>query len=119
MGALTSKMQQAAALIGQGRYQYEVAADVGVHKGTVKRWMKREDFWAAVEKSRKALLADNPGPQATLESALTASRRDGIPDWPVRVQAARALLGREPAGESPAEKVDQARTTIFRDRLAE
>jgi hypothetical protein len=55
--------------------------------------------------------------QATLEAALTATRRDGSPDWNVRVQAARALLGREPDGDSAPEKVDQARTKIFRARI--
>jgi hypothetical protein len=114
---LSPRQQQAAQLIGSGQLQREAAAEVGVHPGTVKRWMRREDFRSTVDRARAALLAENPGPQATLEAALNASKRDGSPDWQSRITAARALLGREPKGSSPEEKVRE--TTIHFDRIRE
>jgi len=114
---LTPRQRQAASLIGHGRLQREAAAEVGVHPGTVKRWAARPDFRKAVDQARAVLLKDNPAPQATLEAALTATRRDGSPDWQSRITAARALLGREPEGDSPQAKVRE--TTIHLDRIRE
>jgi hypothetical protein len=112
---LNPRQRQAASLIGQGGLQRDAAREVGVHAGTVKRWAAREDFREAVDRARRTLLARNPGPEATLEAALTARRRDGAPDWQSRITAARALLGREPVGATPAEKVRE--TVIHMDRL--
>ena len=86
--------------------------EVGVHRGTVKRWMAREDFRAAVDRARTALLDRNPGPQATLEAALTATKANGSPDWQVPVLAARALLGREPNGDSPTRRSARQSSTL-------
>jgi hypothetical protein len=113
--ALTPRQLRAAALIGQGQQQREAASEVGVHRGTVKRWMGRKDFREAMDRARAALLDRNPAPQATLEAALTATKASGVPDWQVRVSAAKTLLGREPEGDTAADQVRE--TTIHLDRI--
>jgi hypothetical protein len=103
---------RAAALLGQGHSRAEVAEAVGVHEASISRWRSDPDFAAAEAEARKAHLNANPTAAATLEAALSATRKDGTPDWQTRVQAARALLGTKAATGSPDEVVRQTRIYV-------
>jgi hypothetical protein len=58
---------------------------------------------------REERLAEYPTARAALEAALHATTPRGLPDWSIRVQAARALLGHEPRGGDAVEKVRETR----------
>jgi hypothetical protein len=81
---------------------------------TISRWSKRGDFQKIAEKARRELLSDEPDAVATLEAALGATRRDGSPDWAIRVQAARTLIGRRGVGGGEPKKAVRE-TRIFLD----
>jgi hypothetical protein len=113
---LTPQQHRAAALIGSGRQFKDVAQEAGVHAETISRWSKREDFQEVAERARKDLLADEPNATATLEAALGAVKSDGTPDWRVRVDAARTLIGRRGVGGGdPGKGVRETRIFIGSD----
>lgn len=99
---LTPDQLRAAALIGRGWQYKDAAAEVGVHAETVSRWTKREDFQEAVKQARADNLAEQPEAVAVLEAALSATKPDGSPDWRIRVDAARTLVGRKGTGGGAA-----------------
>lgn len=100
--ALTPDQLRAAALIGRG-WQYKDAADeVGVHAETISRWTKREDFQQAVKQARVDHMDEQPEAVKVLEQALSATKPGGSPDWRIRVDAARTLVGRRGTGGGAA-----------------
>lgn len=101
----------AAERLGLGWEAKRVAAEAGVTPKAIQRWRKRNDFRELAETSRRRVLEENPTPTAVLASAMSATKRDGSPDWQMRVTAARALLGSAPLGETSEEKVRE--TQIF------
>jgi hypothetical protein len=91
-----------------------VAAELGVDRATISRWRRDPAFKEREQRARDEAIDAKPGVRATLEAALTATTPSGAPDWGVRVQAARTLLG------TPPEALDEPkviRTTIYVDRL--
>ena len=98
---LTPAQHRAAELIGQGWLKKRAAAEVGVSPKAVQRWLKRDDFRILIANSRERVLKAYPTAQDTLEAALTATTREGAPDWRTRVSAARALIGAD--GPEPPE----------------
>jgi transcriptional regulator with XRE-family HTH domain len=109
---LTPQQQRAAALIGRGRSQQEVADEVGVTRRTVTNWTRREDFESLAQRERDDALDEAPTARATLEAALTATTPSGAADWRVRVSAARALVGADGPGKAPG---DEPRGITFND----
>jgi len=102
----------AAERLGLGWTVKRVAQEAGVSTKTVQRWQRRADVRALVERSRGRVLEENPSPTAVLTAALSATKKDGSPDWNLRVVAARALLGRAPDGEGPEERVRETRIFV-------
>lgn len=94
--------ERAAGLLGRGETQAAVAAEVGVSHGTIKAWLRDEDFRGAVKLARGKALDEQPTARAVLEAALHARLRDGSPDWTNRVKAA-SLLMKEPPEPEDAE----------------
>lgn len=103
---------RAADLLGRGWTNEEVGAEVGVHTRTISRWKDHPDFEKAVRRAREAQLEEYPTARAALEAALHATTPRGLPDWNIRVQAARALLGHEPRGETAEGKVRETRIYV-------
>jgi len=99
-------------LLGEGWPQTDVARELNTTTKSIQRWLKKADFADLVAKARRRKLEDNPTPTAVLTSALAATKRDGSPDWQMRVTAAKALLGKTPAGDTPAEKVRETRIYV-------
>lgn len=95
---LTPDQLRAAALIGRGWRYKDAAAEVGVHAETISRWTKREDFQEAVKQTRVDHMDEQPEAVKVLEQALSATKADGSPDWRIRVDAARTLVGRKGTG---------------------
>jgi hypothetical protein len=103
---------RAADLLGRGWTNEEVATELGTSSRTISRWKEHPDFLEAVRRVREEQLAEYPTARAALEAALHATTPRGLPDWSVRVQAARALLGHEPRGSDVAEKVRETRIYV-------
>ncbi len=89
---LTPDQQRAAQLIGRGFRHRTVAAEVGVSSKSIQRWLRRPDFAKLVEQGRRGALDAEPTAKATLEAALTATTKNGQPDWAIRVKAASLLF---------------------------
>lgn len=109
---LTPRQRRAAQMLGEGVQVRDVARQVERHPRSVSKWRKNPEFEELVRQARLRLLEENPTPTATLEAALSATRRDGGPDWQSRITAARALLNGTPAGETPEEQVRETRIYI-------
>lgn len=108
--SLSPQKRRAAVLIGNGAKFKDVAREVEVHAETISRWSKGEEFQAVAEQARKDSLADEPNAVATLEAALGATKANGDPDWRIRVDAARTLIGRRgTGGGEPSKKVRETR----------
>ena len=97
---LTPKQQRAADLLGRGWTKSRTAREVGTSGTSIRRWLRRDDFRALVERRRESVVSENPTARDTLEEALTATNSRGEPDWKVRVAAARALFGADSASGS-------------------
>lgn len=89
---LTPDQRRAAALMAAGLGRNAVAAEIDVAPKTVQRWGARDDFRELVRTHREALLPESPTAEAVLTQALSAVRKDGLPDWTARINAARAIL---------------------------
>jgi transposase len=90
---LTPEQRRAAELLGgRGWQQKAVARELNISEKSVQRWRKRSDFAALIEQRRAASLAASPTVQSVLASALSATRRDGSPDWSTRLKACQLLL---------------------------
>lgn len=113
---LTPKQQKAADLLGRGWTKSRVAREVGTSGTSIRRWLKRSDFRALIERRRESVVSDSPTPKATLEEALTATNSRGEPDWKVRVSAARALVG---ADRGPVAEAEVRETVIHAHALDE
>jgi hypothetical protein len=99
---LDQRHHQAAALLGRGAPQADVAEGVGVSRRTVADWLKRDDFAELVRAERARAIDAQPTMRGVLEeAALRAERPDGSVDWSVRVAAARALIGADGFGSPP------------------
>lgn len=114
---LTPDQLRAAALIGQGWQHKQVAEELGVHPETISRWAReREDFQEVVRQARADTLAEQPEAVKVLEQALSATKPDGSPDWRIRVDAARTLVGRKGTGGGVAPaKVRERRIYVSPD----
>lgn len=108
---------QAAAMLGRGEDQQDVAAKVGTNPRTLRRWLAEDsEFASRVQAHRDLILTEQVTAAGTLEQALLATRKDGTPDWPTRVAASRALLATpRKAEQTQADQVAEA--LIHRDRL--
>jgi hypothetical protein len=115
--ALTPQQQRAASLVGRGLTKKEAAAEAGVSARTMTNWSKREDFQALAQQHRDQVLSETPTAKATLEAALTATKRDGSPDWQTRVSAARALVTAK--GASAGGEPEPPRETSFNEAAFE
>lgn len=89
---LTPQHYRAADLLARNWTAGKVADEIGVSEKTIQRWKGREDFAELLRERREALLNELPTAKATLEAALNATDKDGLPNWPVRVKAAQLLL---------------------------
>lgn len=101
---LNERQRNAAQLVALGWGTSYVAEQVGVGSKTITRWKRLPEFAAQVERLRP-VRDDNPNIRAVLEDALVnATKRDGSPDYPARISAARALmqLGAQPNPEADA-----------------
>ena len=72
--------------------QKDVAAELGVASKTVQRWVQREDVRELIRKQREALVGELDSPEEVCRAALSATRRDGSPDWSTRLRSADILL---------------------------
>lgn len=108
---LTPKQQRAADLLGQGFAKSRVGREVGTSGTSIRRWLKRDDFQALVNRRRESVVSANPTARDTLEAALTATTSRGEPDWKVRVAAARALFGAD--GRGTGDDDEQVRETVI------
>jgi ribonuclease D len=106
---VNEQQRQAAQLLGQGLGTEAIARIVGVSPKTITRWKKLPDFKQTV--ARKA----DPTIRTALEDALHANKRDGSPDHPVRIAAAKALMT---LGEATPADQPQTVLTIYRERPA-
>ena len=107
---LTADQRRAASLMAAGMDDKATAADVGVAPKTIQRWKVRDDFRALVRKQREGLMPETPTAEAVLTTALSATRKDGFPDWTTRIAAARAILCTEvasPEAHAQAERVTE------------
>lgn len=104
---LHADQRRAAALLAAGVQDKAAAAEVGVAPKTVQRWKQRDDFAALVRKQRESMLPEVPTAEAVLTAGLSATKRDGQPDWSVRIAAAKALLSTEVA--SPEARAEASR----------
>ena len=102
-------------MLGEGWKQADVARELGTTTKSINRWLHKPDFQKLVDAAHKRNLEENPTPVSVLTSALTATKRDGAPDWQMRVTAARALLGKVPEGETPEEQIRETRIYIEAD----
>jgi hypothetical protein len=87
---MDSRQLQAARLLGRGVLQIDVAREVGVSTKTIQRWAKTDDFEAEVQRARR------DRDTGAIEGALNAVKRDGTPDWNVRLRAHAQLYGKKP-----------------------
>jgi hypothetical protein len=100
---LTADQRRAAVLLAQGRMQYEVAEEIGVNPRTISRWTANESFRSIIKEHRESLVPGSKSAVAVLETALDATRKNGDPDWDIRVRAASALL-KSPVADDPAKE---------------
>jgi transposase-like protein len=91
---------KAARLLGRGRTVAAAAAEVGVSAPTITRWKRLDEFKLAVQRARAEQLSD-PTVRATLEAALVATKRNGVPDWHARLTACRLLMVEPPEQVEP------------------
>jgi hypothetical protein len=112
---LTPEQYRGAQLLGEGWKHLDVAEELGTTTKSIQRWLKKPDFQALVDKAHRRKLDDNPTPASVLTGALSATKRDGSPDWQMRVTAARALLGKVPEAIDPEERVRETRVYIGED----
>jgi hypothetical protein len=103
---LDERHRRAAAMLGRGGSQADVADEVGVGRRTIQDWLKREDFAELVRSAAAEQASGSPTiktMRAVLEeAALTACRPESDePDWPTRVRAAAALTRAEGFGAPP------------------
>lgn len=106
---LTPDQRRAAALMAAGLQDKAVAAELKVAPKTIQRWKARDDFRALMRTQRESLMPEAPTAEAVLTTALSATRKDGFPDWQTRIAAARAILSTEVA--SPEARVEANRVT--------
>lgn len=107
---LTPEQRRAAALLAAGAQDKSAAEELGVAPKTIQRWRERDDFRALVRKQREGLMPETPTAEAVLTAALSATRKDGHPDWQNRIAAARAILSTEiasPEARAQAERVTE------------
>jgi len=90
----------------------DVAAEIGVVPKTIQRLKQRDDFRALVRSHRDAIMPETITAEAVLTSALSATKKDGQPDWQTRVTAARAILA-TPVTDAEARAEAERVTTIF------
>src|SRR5579884_1548330 len=89
---LDERQRKAAQLVALGWGTSYVAEQVGVGPKSITRWKQNDEFAAEVARLRPQR-DDNPTIRAVLEDALVnATKRDGSPDYPARISAARALM---------------------------
>jgi transposase len=103
---LTTEQHAAASLIGAGRIYQEVADEIGVHIGTIKRWMQRQDFREAVQRAKHVANGTPDSPVDVLRAALVARKDDGV-DWTNRVKASLALIELEGNSPTPVTTLDE------------
>lgn len=108
---LTPDQHRAADLLGRNWTGKDVATEIGVSEKTVQRWKQKPEFQAVVKERRDAVLAELPNAKSVLESALNATRKDGSPDWQIRVAAAKALMTTVSPAPPPPDA--QPRTIIY------
>lgn len=89
---LHADQRRAAALMAAGLDGHAVAAELNVSPKTTQRWRKRDDFRELVRKHRESLMPESVTAESVLTAALSATKKDGTPDWNARIQAARAIL---------------------------
>lgn len=107
---------RAVALLARGMTIKATAQELSCSERTVTRWRTEPDFLRALESARADYMAERPnGIRAVLDQALYAIKRNGEPDYPTRIQAARILLG---APQEEAEAPTVIREVIYADRLA-
>lgn len=100
---MTPEQGRAAELLGRGLTQREAASLVGRSERTIRAWLTGVPGFREAVHAGQAETGD-PTALETLRGALRASRRDGSPDWSIRLQAARALLHAPPEPDEPAAK---------------
>ena len=110
---VTEKQKLAAELRARGLTHKAIAERLGVSAKTIGRWGKARAFAQAVGRAREDV--NDGSALATLRAALAASTRDGSPDWPIRLQAARLLLAHEKAGEAAGPEAAAINVHITRD----
>ena len=110
---LTPEQHRAADLLGRNWTLADVAFEVGKSEKTIQRWKQCDDFAATVKERRDALLSEIPNAKATLEAALTATKTNGEPDWPIRVKAAQLLMTTADPGGAPDPEDERPPTFIF------
>lgn len=99
---LTPAQTRAAELIGgRGWQQKDAAEEVGVTPKSVQRWMQLPEFERLVRQRREAQLAESPSTRDVLESAMSATRKDGSEDWQTRLKAVELLVKSEPKEAAP------------------
>ena len=117
MGTLRPEQQRAAILIGRGLSCRATAHELSISERSLTRWRKLPAFREAETRARADFLAERPsGIRAVLEQALHATKRNGEPDFPVRLRAAQLLLGAPPE-QDPSTPVEPRIVKIYADRV--
>jgi hypothetical protein len=103
---LTGQQHRAADMIGRNWTLEKVSEEVGASVRTLERWkVTNPEFASAIKATRDKLLDEVPTAKAVAEAALSATKKDGTPDWSIRVAAARLLItGAAPDAPDPADE---------------
>lgn len=109
---LHADQRRCAAMLAAGMADKAAAAELKVAPKTVMRWKQREDFRELMRRHRDALMPETITAEAVLTAALSATKRDGLPDWTARINAARAILSTEVASPEAHEAANRV-TQIF------
>jgi hypothetical protein len=109
---LTGEQHRAADMIGRGWTLEKVSGEVGASVRTLERWKSDlPEFASAVKAARDKVLDEVPVAKAVAEAALSATKRNGDPDWTVRIQAARLLMAG--AGAEAPDPTDAPQPTVI------
>ena len=113
---MTPEQRRAAELLGRGYSQREVGRLVGRSERTIRAWFGDVDGF---RQAAQAVQAETSDPMAldTLRLALGATRKDGSPDWSIRVSAAKALLTAPEPEPAPVVSVPPGGIVIYPDAI--
>ncbi|HXH89753.1 MAG TPA: helix-turn-helix domain-containing protein [Gaiellaceae bacterium] len=108
---MTPKQARAALLLGRGLSCRAVAQELRISERTITRYRAVPGFTEAERRAHNERVGEETGLRGVLDQALYAVKRDGSPDFQIRLKAAALLLN------APPDEGDPNTPVIVRERI--